>query len=275
MEHLGPRTGAVGASSYTAYDHGAQLAEWSVDGTPVVWLSEHAAYASGAVIQGGVPVCWPWFADGPEGGREPLHGFVRTAPWELLIHETGAERHRLAWRLTREQVSGQPGAEKFPHDFQLQVQVEVDAGVAVTLAVRNTDSVPWAFEAALHTFLHVGDVRQARVEGLDGVDYWDKVRQASATQSGPLVPEGETDRIYRAPAVVTVQDPVLDRTIGVTPSGSSDTVAWNPGAQRAPEFDLGSEWTQMLCVETAVIGERAMRLEPGQEHLLSTRVTLL
>lgn len=276
MDRMRPRQGTVGQSSYTAYDHGAHLARWAVRGTPVVWVSEEAVYDPGTPVRGGVPVCWPWFANGPDGDRTPSHGFVRTAPWELLEHRTAPDRHRLRWQLTAAQAAGRPGSQTFPHDFRLQLQVDVAADLAVTLRVRNTDRQPWSFEAALHTYLHVGDVRRVRVEGLDDTGYWDKVTQRAERQQGPVRLSGETDRIYHAPAVVSVDDPVLDRVLRITPAGSTDTVVWNPWVEQAAGLpDLGDdEWSYMLCVETAVVGSNAIRLAPGQEHRLTARIAL-
>lgn len=49
---------------------------------------------------------------------------------------------------------------------------------------------------------------------------------------------------------------------------------WNPGVAKAAAMaDFGDEWSQMICLEAANIGDHAVTLQPGEGHLLSQRVT--
>jgi glucose-6-phosphate 1-epimerase len=45
------------------------------------------------------------------------------------------------------------------------------------MRVQNTGDSPFEFTAALHSYLEVTDVGQARVKGLQGLEYLDKVRR--------------------------------------------------------------------------------------------------
>lgn len=274
MTALTQRSGTVAGTRYTAYDQGAHLAQWSVEGAPVVWVSEQARYAVGEPIRGGVPVCWPWFADGPDGRHRPAHGFARTAPWTLVEQEQGRARHRLTWQLTGADTDGLPGAQTYPTHFRLALTADIGPDLALTLAVRNTGDDELVFEAALHTYLAVGDVRQVEVLGLEGAGYYDKVLGRHARQEGPVRLEGETDRVYERSAAVVVDDPVQDRQLRVTPVGATHTVVWNPWADKAGAMaDFGEqEWTGMLCVETARVGRDAVRLAAGQEHRMTARI---
>lgn len=263
--------------SVTAYDQGAHLAEWTVEEVPVVWVSSRAAYAEGQAIRGGVPVCWPWFAAGPSGELKPMHGFARTAPWQLVEEDAGPREVRLAWVLTDADVDGLPGADRFPHPFRAELAVSVGHDCSVGLTVTNTGTEAFDYEAALHTYLHVGDIHQAAVTGLDGAHYFDKVLQTDARQDGPITVSGETDRVYTSTATVLVHDPVLGRTLQVDKSGSPTTVVWNPWVEKAAAMtDFGDdEWRQMLCVETAAVGRDSVRLQPGAEHTLSTTIRIV
>ena len=49
--------------------------------------------------------------------------------------------------------------------------------------VFNTDKVAWDFTAALHSYLEVLDISKARVKGLSGVKYLDKVPACPAGAS--------------------------------------------------------------------------------------------
>lgn len=261
--------------SVATYDQGAHLAQWVVGEVPVIWVSQHAEYAEGRPIRGGVPVCWPWFGPGRTGDLTPAHGFARIAPWRLLEDRSGQGTVRLLWELTSDDVAAVEGADLLPHAFTCHLEVVVSTSATVALTVRNDDTTAWDFEAALHTYLHVGDVRRVRVTGLDGVDYFDKVLGAHDTQQGDLVLTGETDRVYTSDAPVRVHDPALGRTVVVEKAGSATTVVWNPWTAKAAAMaDFGDgEWPQMLCVEAACVGDQAVRLEPGAVHTLSTTVT--
>ncbi len=276
MSSLLPRAGRVGSSDYTAYDQGAQLATWEVDGVPVIWTSAWSRREVGQSIRGGVPICWPWFATGPDGGRTPQHGFVRKAPWRLLEHSTDDPTHVLRWELTQDDVVHEAGAEQFAHPFRAVCSTLVGTSVEVRLDVTNTGLEPISYDVALHTYLHVGDVRQVRVTGLEDAPYWDKVLRSSGRQEGPLRLTGETDRIYTSSEQVRVHDPVLRRTLTVSKGNSTHTVVWNPWDEVAADLaDLGDdEWPQMVCVEAAAIGTDAVQVDPGDTHSLSTRISV-
>lgn len=267
-----PRDHPTATGSVTVTDQGAHLVQWQVAGIPVIWVSDRAVYAQGVAVRGGVPVCWPWFADGAGQDRSPSHGFLRTAHWQPVAT---ADPLTLTWRITHEQVVGRPGTEEFPHPFAAELSVSVGQDCTVRLTVTNTGSEPFVHEGALHTYLHVGDVRQVRLGGLEGAAYWDKVTQQRGHQEGPLVLEDEVDRIYHATGPVRVDDPVLGRVLTVTGEGTTDTVVWNPGPAKGEALaDLGPGWSQMVCVEAAALAPRCPPLEPGRTMALATRIAV-
>jgi glucose-6-phosphate 1-epimerase len=171
-----------------------------------------------------------------------------------------------------------PRAPSFPHDFEARLRVVFAADhLQIDLDTRNTGASAFAFEAALHSYLVVGDIRRAVLSGLDGADYLDKAAGAPAglqRQSGDVVFTGETDRVYASRAKVEILDPVLGRRLIVAKEGSGQTVIWNPWIDKAKAMaDFGDEeWTGMVCVEAGAIGEGAVRLAPGGRHRLSQRV---
>lgn len=272
MAHFFPRVLRSSTDTVTAYDHGAQVAEWVHEGTPVVWVSDQAVYENGRSIRGGIPICWPWFASGPDGDIVPAHGFLRFTGWEHIESTESSVR----WAITSEAVAAQPGAERFPHAFRAEVTARLDDGLEVALTVHNTGDSPFDYEVALHTYLHVADIQMVTIDGLDGVDYWDKVTRSPATQKGSVRFTGHTDRIYDSPGPVTVHDPVLERTIVLESSGASHTVVWNPWEAAAAELSdmaVGS-WRRMVCVEAAVIGAESIRLGVGERRTISQRIAV-
>jgi len=132
-------------------------------------------------------------------------------------------------------------------------------------------NTPFSFEEAFHTYLLVGDVRQVQVDGLQNTEYIDKV-DAFKRKTQPAEPiriTGETDRVFvNTRSSCNVQDPVLGRTLFVEKENSSSTVIWNPWINKARAMaDFGDEeWPGMICVETANVGDAAIRLEAGQAH---------
>ena len=237
--------------------HGAQVLSWqTADGTERFYLSPQAVFDGRAAIRGGVPVCWPQF-----NLRGPLvkHGFARNLPWEPAIAESP---DTLVFRL----CDGDATRAFWPERFEAELTVQLAAQrLRVTLAVRNTGDVPWSFTAALHTYLRVQNVAEARLEGLQGTACWDAVRDTRGTEAAPALRFGdEFDRVYAAPGT-----PLHLRggahTLQITQSATCpETVVWNPGPTLCARLaDMPADgWRHMLCVEAARI-DTPVLLAPG------------
>jgi D-hexose-6-phosphate mutarotase len=264
------------------YLHGAHVTQFAPAGErPVLFVSGQSHFADGKAIRGGVPVIFPWFGPNAADPALPAHGFVRTRRWELAAVGQEADG-TVAIRLT----AGPNGRtrELWPREFELAYVVRVGRSLSMTLEVRNVDDKPFRFEAALHTYLAVGDVRKVAIDGLAGRAYLDKTAGGvSKTQTeSPFGITGETDRVYlNTPDTVVVTDPGGTaaggpRTIAVSKQGSASTVLWNPWVAKAASLaDFGDdEWPNMLCVETANAAENALTLDPGQTHAMTQVVAL-
>jgi glucose-6-phosphate 1-epimerase len=160
-----------------------------------------------------------------------------------------------------------------PHAFTARFTATIGETLAMELAVTNAGGAPMTFTEALHTYFAVGDVRQTRVSGLEGVEYFDKVIGAPARKGdGPVTFTGETDRVYfNTKSTCTIDDPVFGRRITVEKSGSESTVVWNPWIDRAKALpDFGDdEWPAMVCIETANTKyNAAITLQPGATHTM-------
>ena len=87
-------------------DQGAQVTRWGPrDAEPVLYLSRTAHDEPGRSVRGGVPVCWPWFGPGRGGTLEPMHGFVRTAPWQLVEESAHDDTTTFVFRVSSETAS--------------------------------------------------------------------------------------------------------------------------------------------------------------------------
>jgi glucose-6-phosphate 1-epimerase len=258
------------------YLHGAQVTAWAPAGqAPVIWMSRRSLFEPGRAIRGGVPICFPWFGPGRNGEMSPAHGFARVADWTLHGAREDGDAVVVTLRLTDGDVVGLPGAELWPYPFEALYTVTVGAELGLELSVRNTGAEAVTFEEALHTYLCVSDVRGVQVDGLDGATYADKTSGgALVRQEGPVVFTGETDRVYRSSADVSVRDGA--RTMIVATTDSQSTIVWNPWVAKAAAMsDFGDEeWPTMVCVETANVADEAVVLAPGHSHAMHARIGL-
>lgn len=243
--------------------HGGHVVSW-IPASSVqeqFYLSPTSAFADGKAIRGGVPVIFPQFSD-----RGPLvrHGFARTRAWKLIDSGVDSQAAFARLRLTDD---GETRA-LWPHAFELELMVRVGGnGLIMELSCHNTGDSPFGFSCALHTYLRVRDVAQARVLGLAGRPYWNAVDRTSSTQRElELAVQGELDRVYQGVTnPLHLIDAAASRSVRVAQSGFQDVVVWNPGAARAATLaDLApGGWRNMLCIEAARIAE-PVQLEIGQ-----------
>ena len=251
---------------------GAQALRWrAADGRDVLFVSAHAKFAAGTPIRGGVPVVFPWFGDDPEQRGRPAHGFARRVPWQLTAASDPAAG-RVGFALQDDAGT----RALWPHAFAAELAIAFDRELVLALAVTNRGAAPFRFEALLHTYLLVGDVRAVELRGLHGARYHDKrVGTRAAQREEVLRCTGEVDRVYQGTgAACTLLDPGLRRLITVSKDNAPSTVVWNPWHDKAALLtDLGGdEWLRFLCVESGCVADDAVTLAPGATHRLQVRI---
>jgi glucose-6-phosphate 1-epimerase len=231
--------------------HGAHVLSWVAGGRERLYLSPQSTMDGQAAIRGGIPVCFPQFN---QRGSLPKHGFARKLGWALHPAQLQVDKAHLVLSLS-DSVSTR---QWWDQSFEARLLIELTPGrLLVELAVRNTDTKPLAFTGALHTYLAVNDVTQARLLGLGGRAQWDAV----ADRHGAAAPElrfvGEFDRVYSAaPQGCALHDGphVLDIEQDMD---WAQTVVWNPGGDKCAALaDMPANgWQHMLCVEAAQVYE--------------------
>jgi glucose-6-phosphate 1-epimerase len=258
------------------YLQGAHVAAWQPAGeAPVIFMSSKSDFAEGKAFRGGVPVCFPWFAAKADDPAAPFHGVVRTAQWDVVSTKPlpGAEVS-----VVMKTHSDEATRRYYPHDFEIENHVTFGKQLRMELVVTNGGNAPMSFSDAQHNYFRVGAIDQVAVAGLDGVEYIDKVDNGQRKkQTGEISFDNQVDRVYlntRSP--LTITDRSLKRKILVEKQGSSTTVVWNPGQERARGIaDLGAnDWPHMLCVEAANLMDSEIILPPGDMHHLTTVVTV-
>ncbi|MBT9240398.1 D-hexose-6-phosphate mutarotase [Vibrio splendidus] len=237
----------------------------------LIWMSQQAKFDGKTALRGGIPVCWPWF------GRiaAPAHGFARSSEWQLVEHRESEAGVIVSLGL-------KPNEETlavWPHQFDARLNVEIGDQLKVTLDVKNTDSQPWTFSGALHTYLNVGDIHNTTTTGM-GAEYIDSLQGGKICKGGSeLVLTDTIDRVYTQPeAQIFVADKNLERTLTVENHGHNSAVLWNPWAEGATAMgDMQDDgYLTMMCVESTLHApslEAGKTLQPGENHQLITVIS--
>lgn len=255
------------------YLHGAHVTSWKPSGADeVLFLSTQSRWQDGRAIRGGVPICFPWFGGKADDPKAPAHGFVRTKSWQLeSISQVGN-----AVTVSMFSESDDTTRRWWPAEFRLDYRATFGRELSLELVVSNTGNTSLRFEEALHAYHRVGNIYEARLRGLDGIQYLDKTdSNRRKMQQGEIAIGSETDRVYLDTGdAIVLNDPVSHRATRVMKENSLTTVIWNPWVDKTRELsDLGeNEWTQMLCIETSNVSDFAVDLAPSQQHAMKARV---
>jgi glucose-6-phosphate 1-epimerase len=241
---------------------------------PVLWMSPASNFAEGKPIRGGIPICFPWFADHPSDKTKPLHGFVRLKYWNVSETESLEDgRTKIVLSISDDSSSH----EIWPFSFECTFTVIVGSECDIELKITNTDSGTINFTDALHTYFFAGNAADITIKGLDKTDYIDKTDNfIRKTQHGDIAITSETNRIYCDTAAESVIiDPVLKRKIHVRKKGSNTTVVWNPWLKASDMKDMTPEsYQNMVCVETVNAVDDNIELSPGSEHVIAATISI-
>ena len=245
----GQRLALPGGDTVWVALQGAHVVSWQAAGRERLYLSPRNRWDGQTAIRGGVPVCFPQFN---QRGTLPKHGFARNSLWSaarpVVQDDRVQQEFSLSW-------SAQSLA-LWQSRFEARLHVDLAPGaLTLTLTVHNLDSRPLQFSGALHSYLAVDDIAQARLQGLQGQAEWNALTDHHAPAAAELQFEGEFDRVYAAPpGALFLQDGSHRLEISQSPSWANNVV-WNPGRDKcAPMADLPADgYTQFLCVEAAQV----------------------
>ena len=238
--------------------YGAHVTSWrTANCVEQLYLSPRNAFSAGAAIRGGVPIIFPQFN---LEGHLPRHGFARTVHWQPEI----VDATHMAFVLRDDTHT----RNIWPQAFNARYEIALGHNqLTLTLQIDNLGDAAMTFTSALHTYLQVGDIQQARIDGFSGVTYRDSAASgAMRIETDPQVRiNGEVDRIYLStPDVLTLHDGP-QRQLQLHQTGFNDTVVWNPGADKCAALkDMpADDYQYMLCIEAARVGQ-PITLQPGQ-----------
>ncbi len=225
------------------------------------WVSPKCVLEAGKPIRGGIPLCLPWFGPGADGSTP--HGFSRLMEWSLVAAEILPDG---ATRVVLELAGDASTSAIWPHAFCFQLDVVVSSKLELALTAENRSNEPAPFAFAFHTYFAVPNVADARVAGLEGVTFIDKMDNFSRKQQqGDVTISGVTDSIYLdVPAVQTLKTAAGDVKIE---SDAKCAVVWNAWTNDKNIPDLGDgNHVGYLCVERCDVADRAITLPAGGKY---------
>ena len=250
------------AATGTILLDGAHLTSYvPAGGQDLLWMSPSSDFGPGVAVRGGIPLVGPWFGPGRDLARPVKHGWLRSVRWDLVSARREGGTAEVTLRTPEDAV-----AVRAEVVFRLGAQLDVD--LTLTAGPRRVE-----LEAALHTYLAVGDVREIAISGLEGADFLDNTRDLAedVMPEEPLRLTGSTDRIVERAGEVRIEDgsaPGGARRLVSAPRGTSRTIVWNPwdelvgGMADIPDED----WPRFVCIEPAVAKDGFVALEPGASH---------
>jgi glucose-6-phosphate 1-epimerase len=249
--------------------YGGHILSWQPksQSKPVLWLSDLVKFQQGKAIRGGVPICWPWFGAHTSQASLPGHGFARITHWDFTsvqILANGATVLDLS--LGKSDLS----TTHWHGNVRLKLRVTIGDTLEIVLMTMNESKHEITFTEGLHTYFHISDIENIRVQGLEGSDYIDLVNQnAICKQEDAIEFDGELGRIFLDnQATCFIEDPAYNRCIKIEKKGSNSTAVWNPGFTVASKMDDMSVigWREMVCVESASAMKNKLTLAPTEIH---------
>ncbi|CAN1757123.1 Putative glucose-6-phosphate 1-epimerase [Linum perenne] len=246
------------------YLYGGCLTSWKVSGgKDLLFVRPDAVFNKKKPISGGLPHCFPQF--GP--GVLQQHGFARNMDWSVVDSEKAEGDAVVTLELKDEPYS----RAMWDYGFQALYKVVLNAkSISTELKITNTDSKPFSFTTALHTYFSAS-VTGASVKGLKGCRTLNK----DPDPKNPV--EGQEDRdvvsfpgfvdcVYLgAPAELSLDNGLGD-VISIKNTNWTDAVLWNPHLQ------MEACYKDFVCVENAQIGN--VDLQPNQSWVATQQLTL-
>lgn len=244
---------------------------------PILWLSPESLYEEGKAIRGGIPICFPWFGPHPTDNTKPQHGFGRLKNWN--VKESGTNGQGETY-LTLFLTDDESTRALWDFSFKAEITFTVSKHLKVDFKVINTDSKPFSYSEALHSYFTISSIAEINIEGLQNIHYYNGFGNELLQDKSETITfdEDELNRRYVAThEACIIHDEPLRRSIRVAKSGSDVTVVWNPSNEICKKSaDMASDaFETFVCVEAANSYNHSIELNPKEEHTLSTEISLV
>lgn len=244
--------------------YGAHVLSYFDGNAERLWCSSSAVWQNRTAIRGGIPICWPWFGAcdpslNPEQQKRTNHGLVRNRFWQLEHWHQDATRTSVELSIV---VADVPWLN---HPARLTYLVQLDEN-GLQVALSSDDS--FVQQAALHSYFHTADLTATAVRNLPE-QFHDKVHQCIGSESSGVCKFAtEIDRIYlNAPTELKLH---LPETFTLRQAGHDASIVWNPGqAKGCAASDIGNQWADFICVESAHLSLEPKKLALSQQIIRS------
>ncbi|XRB24982.1 glucose-6-phosphate 1-epimerase [Pseudoscourfieldia marina] len=259
-------THACGASA-EVYLFGGCVMSWKqATGDEVLYVRPDAKFDKSKPISGGMPHCFPQF--GP--GEMQQHGFARNLDWEVSSTSADVNPDDKDPCVEITLRDNEYTRAMWDHAFELHYSITLHGEELQTeYRVINTGDKPFSFQAALHSYFEVVNIKLAAVEGLGGMKYLDKVADAEnpptkEMPNGTLTFAGPVDSVFEnSPSEVSL---LVGNGAGIAlqQTGFTDTIVWTPWE------DMPDCYESFCCVENAK-AVKPVTLDPNDTWNATTR----
>ena len=216
-----PRTVDNGACTGEVHDQGAQVTRWAPAGAdPVLYVSTALRLERGRVDPRRGAGLLAVVRARPRRRRWSRRtGSCAPTPWHLVEASTTTTTRRRSPTASPPTTATSP---HWPHRVRRRAAGRFGRTLEMSLTTTNTGDEPFDYEEALHAYLVVGDIRRARIDGLDGKSFFDKVTGTERVQQGDARPSPARRMPCSAPATPSpLHDPALGRRLVVTTEGAA------------------------------------------------------
>ena len=226
----------------------------------VFWLGENNKFDNIQAIRGGIPICWPRFAEETLNNHFPRHGFARLSMWNLK--NVAIDEHKIEAELFL------IPDKKYNTEVSANLLFKITDKLECTLTTINHGNDEFCFSEALHAYFNVGNRDETIIKGLVGNMYKSSLDNKTYTLDKDLQITSEFDAsFFNHTHNVEIVDTIFNRRICIEKTGSKSTIVWNPNKDLA-EMKQG-QYKNFVCVEPANQGECFVKLAPKEKHILS------
>lgn len=230
----------------------------------LLWLSECNDYQQEKAIRGGIPFCFPWFANHPTASTYPSHGFARNLLWKCLEIREDEMGHHLVLELKDNLQTRQ----YWDYAFVLHMTIHCGAELKLEMKLMNLDTQSFQFTFAWHSYFSI-QTQMAQIHGLAQENYIDKVNQnVVKTQREDVITfNTEVDYIYpKTKGNFCLMDH-QEHSIKIE-SNAKSAVVWNPWIEKSEKLkDIkNDDWQHFVCLECGQLDSEIIELCAG-DHI--------
>lgn len=231
----------------------------------VFWLGDFNKFDNIQAIRGGVPVCWPRFAEEKLNNQFPRHGFARLSNWDVKNIFVDDSKMEVELSLIPD--------EKYNINVTASLFIKITDKLEYCLETTNNGNDVFTFSEALHAYFNVGSLDDIEIKGLSNNQYKNSLDGKTYILEENLKINGEFDAAFiNHTGAVEIVDTRLNRIISIEKSGSDVTVVWNPNKDLA-EMSEG-QYKKFVCIEPANQGDSFVSLKPKEKHKISMKIQL-